>query len=47
MTMALDGIDFVLLVGLVALLGAGAFIFAVDAWPRCSDERRIRKHLKN
>ena len=32
--MALGGIDFddILLVGLVALLGTGAFMFGVDAW---------------
>jgi len=46
---ALGGIDFddILLVGLVALLGTGAYIFAVDAWRHWSDERRIRNHLRH
>jgi hypothetical protein len=38
----------VLLFGIAAtVLGGFAFIGAIEAWRRWSDNRRIRKHLRN
>jgi hypothetical protein len=43
----LDVLFFIVAGGIAVVLGACAFIAAIEAWRRSSDNRRIRKHLRN
>jgi hypothetical protein len=42
-----DAVLFVMAAGIVIVIAVCAFVGAIDAWRRWSDNRRIRKHLRN
>jgi hypothetical protein len=42
----LDVFFFIVAGGVAVVLGGCAFIAAIEAWRRSSDNRRIRKHLR-
>jgi uncharacterized membrane protein YedE/YeeE len=42
----LDVLFFIVAGGVAVVVGGCAFIAAIEAWRRSSDNRRIRKHLR-
>ena len=42
-----DWLDVVLFAGIVIVLAAFGFVGALEGWRRWSNNRRIRKHLRN
>ena len=46
-TYLVDILFYIIAVGVVAVLGGTAFIAAIETWRDWSDNRRIRKHLRN
>jgi uncharacterized membrane protein YqjE len=42
-----DWLDMLLFAGLAIALAAFGFVAALEGWRQWSDDRRIRKHLRN